>query len=64
MCYYTHMEDITIECDACGDQFPHHALGSFGWGNSLICESCAEGLDFLIDMEWDIYQQSKHSMDS
>jgi len=60
VCYYRGMEDITIECDACGDQFPHHALGSFGWANSLICESCADA----IEMEWDLYQQSKHSMDS
>ena len=57
--YYTHMEDITIACDACGDQFPQYALGS-PFGNSLLCESCADA----IELEWDIIQQHKHAMDA
>ena len=58
--YYTHMEDITIACDLCGDQFPYHALGNFGWGNCLMCEDCAQA---QAD-EWDSYAEQKHSMDS
>lgn len=53
------MEDITIACDACGDQFPQYALGS-PFGNTLVCESCADA----IELEWDIIQQHKHAMDA
>jgi len=58
--YYTHMEDITIACDLCGDQFPYHALGNFGWGNCLMCEDCAQA---QAD-EWDSYSEQKHAMDA
>jgi len=54
------MEDITIACDLCGDQFPYHALSNFGWGNCLMCEDCAQA---QAD-EWDSYAEQKHSMDA
>ena len=54
------MEDITIACDLCGDHFPYHSLGNFGWGNCLMCEDCAQA---QAD-EWDSYAEQKHSMDS
>ena len=53
------MEDITIACDACGDQFPQYALCS-PFGNTLLCESGADA----IGLEWDIIQQHKHAMDA
>ena len=60
MCYYTHMEDITIACDLCGTSHPYHALGNFGWGNVLMCEDCAQA---QAD-EWDTYAAQKNSMDA
>ena len=54
------MEDITIACDLCGTSHPYHALGNFGWGNVLMCETCAQAQA----EEWDHYAAQKDSMDA
>ena len=54
------MEDITIACDLCGTDHPYHALGNFGWGNVLMCETCAQAQA----EEWDHYASQKDSMDA
>ena len=60
LCYYTHMEDIDIACDLCGIEHAYHELGNFGWGNCLMCETCAQAQA----EEWDHYASQKNSMDS
>ena len=53
-------EEITIDCDLCGTSHPYHALGNFGWGNVLMCETCAQAQA----EEWDHYAAQKDSMDA
>ena len=53
-------EEITIACDLCGTDHPYHALGNFGWGNVLMCETCAQAQA----EEWDHYAAQKDSMDA
>jgi formylmethanofuran dehydrogenase subunit E len=39
-------QDIDIQCDCCGDYFLPSQLSSDLFAGSLVCESCADALEF------------------
>ena len=49
LCYYRGMSyeiDLEIACDCCGDSYLPWMLSSEQFANSLVCESCADALEF------------------
>jgi hypothetical protein len=39
-------QDLDIACDCCGDAFLPWQLNADLYANSLLCESCADALEF------------------